>query len=91
MSLIGESATRSVAHRARGKRNQNKQLVRSANSLIVHRMLVAFRLSSPEQLIFLMQNRRNIMRTALPRRQWAGKQKYQMIGSKEISARWYLR
>ena len=35
MSSIGESATRCVAHRARGKRNQNKQLVRSANSLIL--------------------------------------------------------
>ena len=34
MKLIGESATRSEAHRACGKRNQNKQLVRSANSLL---------------------------------------------------------
>ena len=35
MKLIGESATRSEAHRARGKRNQNKQPVRSANSLLI--------------------------------------------------------
>ena len=41
----------------------------SNGEITAHRMLVAFRLSPPEQLIFLMQNRRNIMRTALPRRQ----------------------
>ena len=40
MKLIGESAMRSEAHRARGKRNQNKQLVRSANSLISHHNLL---------------------------------------------------
>ena len=56
-----------------------------------HRMLEAFRLAPPEQLTFLIQNGRGIMRTALPRRQWAGKQKHQMIGLKEISARWSLR
>ena len=43
MKLIGESAMRSEAHRARGKRNQNKQLVRSANSLIEYREALSYR------------------------------------------------
>ena len=34
--LNGESATRSVAHCARGKRISNKQLVGNANSLILN-------------------------------------------------------
>ena len=60
-----------------------------SGKVTVHRMLVVFRLSRPERLVFLIQNRRDIMMTALPLRQWAGK--HQMIGPKETSAGWYLR
>ena len=60
-----------------------------SGKVTVHRMLVVFRLSRPERLVFLIQNRRDIVKTSLPRRQWAGK--HQMIGPKETNAGWYLR
>ena len=62
-----------------------------SGKVTVHRMYVAFRFAPPgtAHTPYTELLRRDIMMTALPLRQWAGK--HQMIGPKETSTGWYLR
>ena len=56
-----------------------------SGKVTILQMLVAMRLAPPVQLIFFIENRRDIVRIALPRREWTGM--HQMSGPRETSAR----